>query len=103
MIAQMGLDIHRLTRNGDASTTAYNNCVGNSETRKPKGELPMNYFDLLFIVVTLGAGIGVGAGMAKGHGFLGFAGGLLLTIAASLIVLSLLHLGGYIWKKRLKR
>jgi membrane protein YdbS with pleckstrin-like domain len=52
----------------------------------------MNQADTLFIAVGVGAGIGVGLALKKTNGFIGFAGGLILTLLGVIILLGAIRI-----------
>ncbi len=52
----------------------------------------MNYSDLRFVSITLGVGLGLGAAMARRHGFVGFVSGFALVVVASLTLLTVVRL-----------
>jgi hypothetical protein len=60
----------------------------------------MNQSDFLFITVSFGLGIGVGASVARTFGFVGFIGGFLATIVCTLTILGVVRL--ILWNKRSK-
>ncbi len=51
----------------------------------------MNRFELFFIAVSFGGGIGLGASMAKQYGVLGFFGGFSVVVISSLGLLAVVR------------
>ena len=51
----------------------------------------MNFADLRFVVISIGAGVGLGAALAAKHGFLGFIIGFVIAVAAMMLLLGLVR------------
>lgn len=63
----------------------------------------MNYFDTLFLTVTVGAAVGIGTSMARHHGFMGFITGFGVSIIVAFVLLYAVHLTAFICMKRKRR